>query len=209
MIDKPPQEWTFADIDACVIDGNAYFIEHCKERNMRPQMLLANELPQSITIGNHMFVCFQSDDKIETGILGFNEAEAEHSINTLTDAMIRSFAASDSCLLFCGGLTVAIVQRESMWFVFDPHSRGNDGLLNPDGSAVLVSFSCIRKTNLFLERLFTQSLGLSLLTQFELVSLNISKALAFCFLASQISLIIRVLSLFFKVLAILILVFAS
>ena len=60
-----------------------------------------------------------------------------------------------------------------MCFVFDPHSRGKDGLLHPDGSAVLASFPCIRGALLFLEKLLTQSLRLSMLTQFELVPLYI------------------------------------
>ena len=175
MIDKLPQLWTFADIDACVIEGNDYFIKHCNERKLRPQMLLANELPQKIAVGNDIFECLQLDHNIEIGLLGTRGNEEEHCIDTLTEAILRAFARFDSCLLFCGGLTVAIAQRESMFFVFDPHSRGNDGLLHPDGSAVLVYFACIRKAILFLERLFTQSLRLPLLTQFELVPLTIKK----------------------------------
>ena len=175
MIDKPPQLWTFSDIDACVIEGNDFFIKHCNERKMRPQMLLASELPQRMTVGIDIYECVQLDNSIEIGLLGTKETEEDHWTSTLTDAMVKALTRFGSCLLFCGGLTVAIAKRESLYFVFDPHSRGNDGLLHSDGSAVLVSFPCIRKASLFLERLFTQSLRLSLLTQFELVPLTITK----------------------------------
>ena len=176
MFDHPPQVWTFADIDTCVIDGNNRFIQHCKEQNMHPQMLLAKELPQKVSIGDRTFECFQSDDDIKFGALTGIAVDDESGMITFAEAISLSLTKFQSCLLFCGGLTVAMAQHESRIYVFDPHSRGKNGLLHPEGSAVLVSFPSIRETILFLETLFTQSLRVSSVEQFELVPFIIAKA---------------------------------
>ena len=175
MLDNPPKVWTFEDIDACVIEGNNRFIQHCNAMKTDPKMLLAKELPEIMSKGDRTFTCSQLDTEIKFGVLDTVTENKESGMNTFAEAMILAFTRFNSCLLFCGGLTVALARSESMFYIFDPHSRGKDGLLHPQGSAVLVCFSCIRETIRFLEKLFIQSLRVTSGEQFELVPFIISR----------------------------------
>ena len=94
---------------------------------------------------------------------------------TLRDAVLKSFDISDSCLLVCGGQTIAVVKRENKYFIFDPHSRGINGMQHHSGNAVLVSFIDIHSLIGFIEELSRDSLRLKPTEQFELVPIFISE----------------------------------
>ena len=139
-------------------------------------MLLVQELPQSIRGHGLIFKCLQIDGEITVGTL--TQLSVENETNnismTIDDALIKCFQISDSSLLVCGGQTIALAKREGMFYVFDPHSRGKDGLLFPMGNAVLVSFTDMQFLKLFIKRLFIKSLRLKSSEQFELVPISIS-----------------------------------
>ena len=172
---KNPSSWSANDVDMCVIDGNAGFIEHCFERKLQPQMLLAKELPQCIRCHGYVWKCDQLDDEIKVGTLtplSVNNATVGIS-ETLGNALVKCFCISDAILFFCGGQTIAIAKQRNKIYIFDPHSRGKDGLLHHSGNAVLVSFNEIQRLIKFIERLM-QSLGLKSSELFELVPIRIS-----------------------------------
>ena len=172
---KSPHVWTAHDIDTCVINGNFGFVKHCIERKMQPQMLMAKELPECITVQDRNFKCQQLESEIKVGTLARPAAEETNYIaNTLSEALDQTFHNSDSCLLFCGGQTIAIAKREFLFYIFDPHSRGKDGFLHHTGTAVLVSFADIHNLTLFVERLFMHHLRLKSSEQFELVPITIA-----------------------------------
>ena len=173
---KSPISWSANDVDMCVIDGNASFVDHCFERKLQPQMLLAKELPQFITCHGHVFKCDQLDDEIKVGTLTQLSVDSTTMVisETIGNALVKCFDISTACLFFCGGQTIAIAKQENTIHVFDPHSRGKDGLLYHSGNAVLVSFNDIQCLILYIERLM-QSLGLRSSELFELVPIRISK----------------------------------
>ena len=171
---KTPKSWNVNDIDMCLMDGNAKFLEHCIERKLQPQKLLAKELPQFVIFNSNVFECHQLDEDIKVGTLNQVSVNNETNADTLSYALIKSFDNLDSCLFVCGGQTIAIAKRESMFYVFDPHSRGNDGLLHHTGSAVLLSFTKIECLLKFIERLFVHSLRLKSSELFELVPIRIA-----------------------------------
>ena len=166
MIVKEPKTWTTRDVDACIIDGNALFMKHCRTRQMEPKMLMANELPDFIFYTQKSFICKQLDSQIKVGLL--EQSGNESFGHSLTQAL----NTAESCLLICGGQTVAIAKLDRHLFTFDPHSRGHDGLLHPLGSAVLLSFATVNEAIAHFNRLF-DSLGLRSSEQFEIVPLNI------------------------------------
>ena len=170
---KAPRLWNGMDIDTCVVEGNERFVIHCFENRMNPQMLLAKELPQYLTVCDHEFFCAQQEDAIKVGVLAIGESNEERITNSLSEAIEQCFDRFQSCLLICGGQTVALARHEAMYYVFDPHSRGKDGFLHPMGNAVLVSCRNISNVIEHISRLFTCSLRLSAFQQFELVPLTI------------------------------------
>ena len=176
MTIKEPKSWTYKDIDACVFDGNSKFIGHCRERDMEPKMLMANELPEFISYFGKEFICKRSDSQIQVGLLkpskdNMKEGEIQSICNGLTEV----FNYTDSCLLICGGQTVAIAKHEDHFYAFDPHSRGKDGLLNPVGNAVLIMFATLDELIVHFEKLLLDSLKLQWSQQFELVPVSISE----------------------------------
>ena len=173
---KNPTAWNADDIDSCVNTGNYGFIEYCSEQKWQPKMLLISELPQVIKIRCTNFECYQSDTDIATGTLAQCGSDSSNITSlTLAEAIMKCFEKSDSCLLVCGGQTIALAKREDTFFTFDPHSRGSDGMQHHSGNAVLVSFNDIQSMIRFIERLLIGSLQLKRSEQFELVPLVISE----------------------------------
>ena len=172
---KDPKSWTPGHIDSCVIDGNARFLRHFEELDMEPKMLLANELPNLINISQKSFVCYQSESDIEVGLLKPNLCDADKDFaKSLEKALLERLDSSHTCLLFCGGLTIAVAKVESHFYTFDSHSRGKDGLLNHAGTAVVIVFDHLNDLIGYIEKLFLHSLKLRPFDQFELVPVKIS-----------------------------------
>ena len=173
---KDPLAWIGQDIDSCIRKGNDRFVEYCFEQKMQPTMLLASELPEAINVNGAVFECRQSDMDIATGTLDQSASDNARFMSlNIDDAIVKGFGISDSCLLICGGQTVAIAKRKNNFFVFDPHSRGRDGLQHHCGNAVLVTHVGIQSFTDFIKRLLMQSLGLKPSAQFELVPILISQ----------------------------------
>ena len=173
---KEPQSWTSGDIDTCVVDGNSRFIKHCEALDIQPKMLMANELPNEIHFPENSFVCNQFESNIQCGLLNPSMCDISQCIGQSIDkALLEGLNNSQSFLFFCGGLTIAIAKVETLFYAFDPHSRGKDGLLEPNGTAVLMVFCHPRDLVCYIEKLFLHSLELEPSEQFELVPLTISQ----------------------------------
>ena len=173
---KDPSVWSGNDIDSCVIEGNERFLEHCFSQNWQPKMLLVNELPRIISVNGADFECRQSDADIATGTIDQPTRTSSRCISqTIDDAISKCFDVSDSCLLVCGGQTIAVAKRNNIFFVFDPHSRGITGLQHHSGSAVLVTIKESRNLIGFIRKLLMQSLKLKPSDLFELVPILISE----------------------------------
>ena len=173
MMMKDPLNWTVSDVDVCVIRGNDAFIQHCFEENWEPKILLANELPQVICVNGTMFECRCSDINIATGTLEQPLPGSAVSISLpIDDALVNCFGISNSCLLICGGQTIALAKRENMFFIFDPHSRDENGMQHHNGNDVLVTFSSFQSFADFVKRLLLHLLRLKASEQYELIPLS-------------------------------------
>ena len=177
MESKPPHSWNTNDINHCIIDGNDNFLKHCSKLEIQPRQLLVTELPNSVNVHDGIVQLEQLDGDIKVGTMNQNKLESTTSplCTTIEEAIISCFKHLNTCFLVCGGQTIAIAKRRNMFFVFDSHSRGKDGLLNHTGSAVLVYFTEILNLIRFIEKLFIESLRLRSSEQFELVPVSISK----------------------------------
>ena len=174
MTHKDPKLWTSEHIDSCVIDGNSMFLKHFEELNIQPKMLMATELPKIVNFSNKSFVCTQSESDIEVGLLNSNVCSVNESpAKSIDNALLDILKSSHTCLLFSGGQTIAIAKVNANFYAFDPHSRGKDGMLHPNGSAVLIVFGNLNDLVRYIKELFLGSLKLGPAEQFELVPLHI------------------------------------
>ena len=171
---KSPHLWNANDVDSCVITGNERFIEYCCDQKWQPKMLLVRELPHFVRVCKDVFECHQSDTNILVGTLSQKTNAVEHSFS-ICDAVVKGLGHSGSCLLVCGGQTIALTRHSNNFYIFDPHSRDRNGFLHQSGSAVLVSFTKMSCVLGFIERLFIHSLRLKSSEQFEIVPMKFSK----------------------------------
>ena len=171
---KNPHIWNSNDVDSCIMEGNNRFLSYCIEEKFQPKMLLVKELPRVVNGNDCTFACLQLDDNVIVGTLSQPVSNATAFLTeSISDAIVKGFEISDSCLLVCGGQTVALAKREDIFFLFDPHSRGGDGFLHQAGAAVLISFTEIQYLVSFIERLWLHSLLLKPSEQFELVPVTV------------------------------------
>ena len=177
MENKQPLLWNADDIDSCIVNGNARFLEHCFKNSIQPRQLLVKELPQSIRVSDCLIKLHQLDSDIKVGTLdqSISTSESNSIFCTIEGAILSCFNLFSSCFLVCGGQTIAIAKRQNMFFVFDSHSRGKDGLLHHAGSAVLLYFTDIQVLISFIKLLFIESLCITITEQFELVPVTVSK----------------------------------
>ena len=154
MENKSPLLWNTTDIDSCIVDGNDRFIRHCSKMLIQPRQLLVKELPQSCDAHNSLIQLSQLDSAIKVGMLNqpLSICETNAVSVPIEEAILGCLHRFSSCFLVCGGQTIAIAKRQNLFFVFDSHSRGQDGLLHHMGSAVLVSFIQIQDLISFVKK---------------------------------------------------------
>ena len=69
MDNKQPLLKNAGNIDSCIVDGNARFLEHCFKKNIPPSQLLVKELPKAIKVSNSLIKLHQFDSDIKVGTL--------------------------------------------------------------------------------------------------------------------------------------------
>ena len=88
----------------------------------------------------------------------------------------RHYSESDrgnGAIFTCGGYSVAIIFAENNRFLFDLHSRNTYGLHDPNGQAVLLSFSTVSSLNNYIKSFYEISSYISSETQNDLQYISI------------------------------------
>ena len=76
----------------------------------------------------------------------------------------------------CAGFRVAIMWSKTSLFLFDSHSRNNQGFHDRNGKATLLEFRWMTSLNNFLKTFFIENVSVSAETQYDLqyISVNVS-----------------------------------
>ena len=88
----------------------------------------------------------------------------------------RHYSESDrgnGAILTCGGYSVATTWAENNVFLFDSHNRNTYGLHDPNGQAVLLSFSTVSSLNNYIKSFYEISSNISSETQYDLQYISI------------------------------------
>ena len=88
----------------------------------------------------------------------------------------RHYSESDrenGAILTCGGYSVATIWAENNVFLFDSHSRNTYGLHDPNGQAVLLSFSTVSSLNNYIKSFYEFSSNMSSETRHDLQYISI------------------------------------
>ena len=72
---------------------------------------------------------------------------------SLHEALLRSFYQANTVLVMIGANAVAMFKKQDKYFVFDSHSRDENGLVTSDGHSVLLEFQNIEKLEIYLKKM--------------------------------------------------------
>ena len=75
---------------------------------------------------------------------------------SLHEALLRSFYQANTVLVMIGANAVAMFKKQDKCFVFDSHSRDENGFVTPDGHSVLLEFQNIEKLEIYLKKMASQ-----------------------------------------------------
>ena len=123
---KSPGHWVSKDLDFIIENGDLIY----KSLNVN-RYLMANELPRELTLlGSNVRINFIKE---KCGIVNGNSPYQYF--------LIRNMLSNSSGLLFfMKGLCVSVVWASNHYFLFDSHSRNENGEWCSNGSSILLKF---------------------------------------------------------------------
>ena len=130
-LEKPLTQWETADLDRILKIGDEIYRKLGAESH-----LLISDIPTSID-GNVVKV-----QRTFTGTTGRHISE--EPFFTLIDKFV---------FLTIGCYTVAILQHEKIYYVFDSHSRNDCRMSTPEGTAVLICHRSVNELCLYFKHL--------------------------------------------------------
>ena len=81
-------------------------------------------------------------------------------LETLVDSAFLQFLQNeDGALLVTPGFSTAIFERNSIYYVFDSHSRNRQGMVSPFGTSVLLQFNSRDETLSYIKDLYLVDMG--------------------------------------------------
>ncbi|XP_071944760.1 uncharacterized protein [Antedon mediterranea] len=170
---KDGNEFKTFDLDEMLLLGSElyYFIQ--KDSSMNEELLMVSELPKELHILNNSFEMKYSEGLYGT-LEGTDEGAFLYGAKSLGQALEYELCKYDACFMTFYGSTFAIIKRPTGYFIFDSHSRNNEGVLTENGRSVLLYFSSwqgIHKHCLTLAKSMNCPLHA---TQFDLTGMNVS-----------------------------------
>lgn len=141
------------DLDDALITG--YQVYEDIITGCEPRMLFAREFERTITVDAQ---CFEVTTGVAaSGVVGMEVGDniSNGVLDSWTDG-INTYLESHCTFLFTThSNTIGIIREEGRYAVVDSHSRGKDGLMHPDGTSVVLRFSCLEALRDYMSRLAT------------------------------------------------------
>ena len=141
----PVPQWTQIDLHEILNHGDSMYL-HAFQQQLIPDVdsLLITELPNTVTsIDDSLWsITFLSPF---LGPIGNQTLCSAQGLIRAEEAFENAFHLSSLLLLILDGYMMAVINIENLYFIFDPHSRGNNGMPVSDGTAILLTFDTIHK----------------------------------------------------------------
>ena len=119
----------------------------------RNQYMTFGQLPSRIPIQNPKYTV-SKHESFHTH--GRHLERSQGLMISLHEALLRSFHQANTILVMIGENAVALLKKLDKYFVFDSHSRDENGLVTPDGHSVLLEFQNIEKLQIYLKKMASQ-----------------------------------------------------
>ena len=153
--------WNTFDLDYILDHGDLMY----KKLNLnRPLAII--DLPDNIDTG----ICNISFEMLgnETGFLSF------HNRLSFLQVLLKKHATSDGLLFMTLGYTFSILWNKRNYFLFDPHSRDDEGAIVENGNSVLLKFSSVSHIQKYIFEVYYPIQSLNTL-QFEVQFVSLHK----------------------------------
>ena len=161
----PPRKWDPHKLDNILQKGDNMYMS-IVEKSPQLGYLTFNDISSALT----------DTDVSESlhGTLDYCNSNSSSPFLSLKDAFNELLAVNGQCLFTMGNsvpcYTTAVMRDENQYYLFDSHSRGDMGLLKPDGAACLTVHQNIDELCIFVRDL-AASLKLQDPVPFELASI--------------------------------------
>ena len=138
---QEPSYWTTGTMDYILYKGDKLY----QTIDTEEQLLLPSDLPTCVTMCNK--VCHIITGKEAYGSFVQNITETKIILSALCTLLQRTTTSALVCLGDkTGSSTIALLISDTSLFVFDSHSRDENGMPCPNGTAVLMKFENVHNT---------------------------------------------------------------
>lgn len=172
---KNPRTWCEDDMDSVLIKGDDFYKELRKSVSNDYVSLLDLTIVTSAQIGgqNYQMDYILNEGEALYGLLYSSTPSTEVSLFTLHAALSMLFNMQcNACLLVLEEYTVAVLESDRDFFVFDSHSRDARGMVSESGTSTLMyvgnTYECVAE---FIKHL-ALSLGLQKKSRFEVMGVR-------------------------------------
>ena len=142
-------------LDSILLEGDQLYknIQMKLSPADRNQYMTFGQLPSRIPIQNPKYTV-SKHESFHTH--GRHLERSQGLMISLHEALLRSFYQANTVLVMIGANAVAMFKKQDKYFVFDSHSRDENGLVTPDGHSVLLEFQNIEKLEIYLKKIASQ-----------------------------------------------------
>ena len=143
------------------------------ESNPRIGLIDPTTLPQRVSYKGKLL--FVKNKELLTGFLHENPLADNLTYHTLENAFLKACISGKNFIIVFNGMSIAVRYDSYHFYVFDSHSRNEQGLSCPDGKSVLGRVTSLQNLCSFLRSLSASICQHTDTVQFDLHSLNIQK----------------------------------
>ena len=151
--------WNATDLDDMLIKGDDLF------KNLKVMRHLSvNDLPKTITLDNcDMKITFKP---LVTCVI------TKTNVNFIRPSLVLNKLSSDGMMLFVGDTTLSLLWNTKSFYLFDSHSRDEQGMPTANGTGVLMQFSKLSDVQTYIIECYLTSCE-SKLVQIQYITIKI------------------------------------
>ena len=144
----PINTWQSSNIENAILSGNDAYTRYIDQQNLQPhyiaqdELLAFNVLPVTNGFSRVNVHVTNIHHGLFYGIIGqgsdisFASSDINHAIQTASEI-------SPNLLLTVASSTIAVINDNNGYYIFDSHARDSTGNVSEHGSAVLLYYRCI------------------------------------------------------------------
>ena len=167
---KDLKDWCWSDVDTALTTGNELYKYLFSSSTVTNEYLLINELPNELDLVNHHFSMKFHESicgtlRKECDLAGFNVMQLKSAV----EQNLQQYYANFICF---NGNTFVVIAQDGMYYIFDSHSRNQQGLQVSEGRSLLKGVDTWQDVHRYCTDL-ANSMGLCDNEQFEVTGVSV------------------------------------